>query len=309
MKILKIISANIIFAVLAIVIIELAAFYIYYKQHYNTISQDFLNPRSQEELQPFIFWAPKNILFNKDYFTLDNFRKPSGLKYKKSSIVLAGCSFTYGEFLKSSETFSYILSKYAEHPVFNIGLGGASPRETLYILKNNYFRNKLLKNTDNIQYFIYTYIPDQLCRLYADVYRRPEPVFLYDKTSRSLKYFNSKYTIFRSYFYFLISRNIAYNIDKNKKFKLFQIYMNELNKEIQKHFSFKGGKTKLVVFVYDDYIKSRPEFLDEGIIIINAADIVHENLREDKYRTADHLHPSAAAWEIIVPQLVKKLEL
>ena len=305
LKVLKITAVNIFLIIIGAVILEAGALWVYYNEYKGNMKAEYGNS-AEKNTESFLSWAFHSIVFFKSgYFDVNDFRKSSGLKFKKPPIILAGCSFTYGDRLNYNETFSYILSKYTKHPVYNLGLGGTSPRTALYILRNKSLRNKLLKSAENIKYVIYTYIPDQLPRLYADVYRKPEPMFFYNKSENKLKYFNSKGTIFRSYSYYLISRKIAYSMDTNKQFKLFQIYMNEISKEIKKI----STGAKLVILAYDTYITPAENFLDGDIIIINVSDIVKENLRDDKFRTIDHHHPSAEAWKIIVPKLAEKLEL
>lgn len=65
-----------------------------------------------------------------------DFREPI-IGTGKESIILSGCSFTYGLGLESDENFSGQLAKHLKkYSVYNIGVNGASPREALYLLRN-----------------------------------------------------------------------------------------------------------------------------------------------------------------------------
>lgn len=74
----------------------------------------------------------------RNYICDDGFRKPSvGAHYKGEDIILAGCSYTWGDYLEYKDTFGAVLTKFfPKYKVYNIGMTGASPKETLYILRN-----------------------------------------------------------------------------------------------------------------------------------------------------------------------------
>ena len=75
---------------------------------------------------------------NAPFFYKHEFRLPyTGSDYNGDDIVLAGCSITRGDAIKSEDTFGAVLSEiYPKYRVYNIGVSGGSARETLYILRN-----------------------------------------------------------------------------------------------------------------------------------------------------------------------------
>ena len=59
-------------------------------------------------------------------------------KYKdKPSIVLFGCSFTWGSYLKENETFASVLSQYTGRTVYNRGLYGTGIPFMYFQLNDN----------------------------------------------------------------------------------------------------------------------------------------------------------------------------
>lgn len=251
------------------------------------------------------------------YFSINEFRKPSeGILYNSTNdnIIIAGCSFAYGKELKYNNTFSAILSDYLKtYKVYNIGLIGASPRETLYILKNynKYSKYDILpanKNA-NTKYFIYVYVGDQIRRCAADIYRT-SPKFKKYKDQQNLnklKLNKSNNFILKTFTYKYVSnkftpRNLScFN-------NLFILYIKEIKREVVKIFP----NAEFVFFVYtpDNYKDSNTTILEkENIKVIKLNDICNIKISRDKeFMSYDGAHPNKKAWEIIVPALVKKLE-
>ena len=255
-----------------------------------------------------------NIEITKDFFrpipssSQDN-------KKEKLPIILLGCSFTYGDNLSETETFSHVLSKYSNRDIYNLGLGGRSPRTMLYLMRENFqfTKEKLLNNNFNFEYIIYTYIPDHKRRLYVNIVPSDVPEY------KIIKIDNKKYLKFvhlsfltKTYIYKEIME-LAYKYKKkyNQKdiFDTFVIYMKEINKEIQSKFNINNKSPKFVILVYiEDGTEDWNVLKQDNILIINIKKDLNIDIDEEKYTLFDG-HPSKEAWQAIVPALVKELNL
>lgn len=181
-----------------------------------------------------------------EYYYTDDFRKPV-IASPSKSIILAGCSFTYGHRLNDDETFGYILSKYSNRTVYNLGITGGSLRDFLFILRNKSILYKLIpeKNPD-IEYIIYTYIPDSEGRLYYNL-RETQPFFIKSKNN-TLKYikinklFNGSNT-YRQIMRLLYSRRLLKNTHN-----LYLCYLKECKKELSKLYP----NAKFIILAYEN---------------------------------------------------------
>ena len=249
----------------------------------------------------------KETDYNK-YFSLDEFRKPTtGKQYKNACIVIAGCSFTYGEALDDDETFGAVLSeKYPKYKVYNIGLTGASARETLYILRNHkkYENENLLpKQGEETKFVIYTYIHDQKRRLINNVYRiSPNfKIVKKEKGEKELSFYKSNNPILKTFIYKYYARKYQPINDKYLQ-NLFTLYMQEIKKETEKIFP----NAKFVLFVYSDDLNDLDikTIEQQGITVIELKNIINKDIYSDeKYKAWDKGHPNRLAWEEITPVL------
>ena len=226
---------------------------------------------------------------------------------KKLPIVLFGCSYTYGWNLDNNQTFSYKLYKKTGRTVFNFGIVGAGVQQTLFMLQNN-----ILKCIPQPEYVIYTFICDHINRMNVCFYFDEYGVIYY-------KYNKNKDLVLMSdldlyYWHSYILRRI-YNLLYEKKLLMYKRDNNEfllkhflaVNNEIKKS----SNNTKFVLFVYDgdSIIENIEEELKKnGIIVIYLSQLSKENFSDKKYMVDDS-HPSEKAWDIIVPLLIKKLNI
>lgn len=229
--------------------------------------------------------------------------------FKKKPIVLVGCSYTYGQHLEDKYAFHNVLAKYTKRFVYNLGVCGGSPREILFILRNNKIINRTIKNK-NIDYVIYTYIQDHKHRLYTDITLNT-PHFKKTDNGNALKFYKGSSYFYRTYTYRNFTDFIYMNFISSKtKYDLFNLYIKEITKEIKNLF---GENTKFVILVYnisEDDIPSFDKLSKEGIIIINLNDLLNIDLYDQAYTISkDDYHPNAKAWEIIVPAIAKELNL
>ena len=146
-------------------------------------------------------------------------------------------------------------------------------------------------------------------RLYVN-FRPHVPNFKHDNSYKTLKYYkdylNNKTCIVPE----LMSLYASYFQDKEKTFNLIKLYLIQINESINKNFKNHDESTKFVVLVYDDVDNFNWKELEkENIIVVHAQKIVGIDLTSEEYNIADKVHPNEKAWEIIVPALVKELNL
>ena len=255
-----------------------------------------------------------NIQINKNFFRpITSYSQDN--KKEKLPIILLGCSFTYGDNLSETETFSYVLSKYSKREIYNLGLSARSPRTMLYLMRENFqfTKEKLLNNNLNFEYIIYTYIYDHKRRLYVNLIQNDIPYY------KTIKKDNNKYLKFVHYNFLnktFIFKNIMELVYKYKNkynqkdiFDTFVIYMKEINKEIQSKFNINNKSPKFVILVYiEDGTEDWNVLKQDNILIINIKKDLNIDIDEEKYTLFDG-HPSKEAWQAIVPALVKELNL
>lgn len=245
------------------------------------------------------------------YFNISDFRKPAiGSQYKNKNIILAGCSYTYGDHLDYKDTMGVVMSEFLkEYKFYNIGLSGSSPRETLYILRNyeEYAQDDILPQKGNdTKYFIYTFIDDQERRLINNVYK-PSPSFKVYKDKngdKKLKLYKASNIPQRSFLY----RYYTYNFEPGKcKYleDLFELYMKEIKADVNRLYP--NAKVVLLIYCGDSFLNI-PNIEKLGIKVINLYDVQNIDFcNDEKYLTWDKGHPNRYAWETIVPILQKKL--
>lgn len=255
----------------------------------------------------------KYLSFDKLYDTKIKFRPNEGMQYKKKPILLFGCSFTYGQGPYSDKIFSHKLSKYAERPVYNRSFEGWGVQDMLYQLKRNDFYTKVKEP----EYIIYTYINGHIPRLYYEVWMTDTQVF-YKNTPKGLE--ENKFFTINNPFYNYIVKGIHWvyfsklfrgEINDPNFWPKTTLFLNqhfiESKKEAEKHWK----NSKFVIFVYSDSGNEDWKALEkEGFIIIKIKDLTTENIEKMKYRISKtDVHPSEAAWNLIIPLLTKKLNM
>ena len=270
--------------------------------------------------------SPGRFGYNLDvpYFNYDaesrDFRKPEGLNFKKSPIILFGCSFTYGDGLNVEDTFSYKLSKKAKRPVYNYAMQGWGLQHMYYILN----LDKFYKQQPEPSYVIYTLINDHYCRLHKYQFAPPNSYILL-----RYKYTDGKFKQIYPHFrplWGLYSVNLIQNyindkytfsnINYEKNLNEYYLMLKESKKLLNQHYK----NTKFVIFIYRDnndfkYMftdndKFMAKLHDDGFIVIDSAQLLPNiDLKSSAYITIDNCHPSGKAWDLIVPAIVKTLNL
>ncbi len=306
MKKFGIIVFNIFNIFIILLICELSTAYInYYSfKNFNVPSKERKNYKFIEHL--------KNNYNLKTPYTYDEFRVSSnGISMgggKKGSIILMGCSFTYGIYINDNETFSWQLSKYTKRNVYNLGLPGGSPREMLDMFRTNKIYDFDI-DKNNIEYVIYTYIWDHQIRLYSNL----RPLVPNFKLTKDNKLIAQKIHWWdKTFFVTDFKRFKFFHFDKKHSFDLFIVYMKEINQEILKKLKYKNTPTKFIILVYyqpDGEELDFEKLNHENFKVIKVKDLIGKEISDDSnFRTFDN-HPNAKAWQVIVPALAKELNL
>lgn len=287
------------------------------------ISRIFLIKKLGENLSlwKYDFVLRKNVHFENDKFCYRNPDVTIGSS-DKSPITLLGCSYTYGYLLKDDETFGYQLSKYTGRTVYNKGICDGSPATVLYQLKQTWFMDDLKK--ENPKYFIYTYIEDHNRRCLSGITdTMDEKICGFFKLSkdggvREIEYNKVSLFINSLHFYRLFSAYIDEKICKKGDYRLVSELFGEINSILKKNFP----KSEFVILVFDPdeeayyFPKEHEEEMMNKIgekygikILYTKKMSVGKEILEGKLRAVDDLHPSKEAWEKLVPDISKELNL
>ena len=252
-------------------------------------------------------------------------RKPDGLKYCKGKkdcrpIVLFGCSYAYGQYLKYNQTFSYKLANKLKRPVYNRGIMGGSwhlmyfqtndrlgksfykdvpPSDTvIYIMINDHYRRTLLNYFDVTDSFVYPHYTLKKDKFVMDNYNNLPVTF-----------FNSLYTV--KHFNHIYADNYINNINNNKKLTDTALKYFLLSREaMEKHW---GKKIKFIVIVYDDwYLNHTDVFIDKlkqnNFIVLKVSDYIKADLNSPEYKMQDNWHPTERAYEELADAVVKNID-
>ncbi len=306
-----------------------------YNNLVNRYSQEYKTPKERQ-----FFYEnhkPKFKYFSKishfKYLLKNmNFLTYIGTK-KDKSILLFGCSFAYGAFLKDNETFAYKLSEKSNRTVYNRALCAFGLGQMLYQATDENLYNSI---KDKPEYAIYVYIPDHLTRSchykygvsidYGDNYYLSYVLKdgkIEEKTP-IINYLN-KLTIFHD-----ISKNILcsyknYGTNEEENFDFVKAHFIEARKNLQK--TFPNLKFVIIKYPYntdnpDFYNKESNEYAnmncffskrwkeleDEGFIILDVEKLTGINVNDKKYQIPDK-HPNEKAWDIITPKVIEALKL
>lgn len=309
MKIIKYITINLLLVFFTIFLIELFLFtkdYLSIEYEYKFNWNNYFSEMHQR------YTNINRIIFK------NSFRKPIIPQENSSSglpIILLGCSFAYGEGLNEDENFSGVLSKFTKRAIYNLARGGHSQKTSLYILRENFNNTNedILKNNNQVEYVIYTYIDNHLRRLYVNVAFSPVPDYKIVKENNNLHLKYKKNYFYKNLYLYKNLTEFIYKIkmkqDANNVFNIFCLYIKEINNEIKTKFNANGHETQLVILVYQNNgIEDWDILRKEGIIVIDINELLGFDINQDEYQLSD-FHPNAKAWEVITPELIKKLNL
>ena len=242
---------------------------------------------------------------------------------EKGSILLFGCSYTYGSGLQENRTLSAQLSEYTGRKAYNFGIEGGGAQHMLHLLRNEAFFNNYLQNA-RPEYAVYTYIPNHLDRLKFNVF--PNPLYSigfnlrYELKNNGMK--NVSAPLFMSFFgrNYLI-KSAVFNIDSMDAYSLENKYkrfaeINEIFSESKKLLEEKYPGIKFVILkmTYKDEVSQdmelpfmRAALEKQGFIFLDSKELAGREFEYGRDTVSDNIHPSAEVWNILVPRIVEKL--
>ncbi len=311
----KIILINILIMLILIMVLEWVSFLIAFNKNINLFENEVKINKIKYYLNHKSCYVPGKEEFEGEMRPIE-YRSS-----QKKPIILLGDSFTHGNRLKDNETFSYKLANYTNKTVINRGICGEGLGEIYRQLTDDEILNRFPSDTE---YFIYTFIPDHIERSFR--FRNCELSYFYITRyklhNNKLEFIDSNKNIFSIFNYFYIKallENYIYLIqihDTKKTYNLFYKYIEEIYKIIKTKFP----NSKFVILYMYDIFDSREDDgkfnindlkkvkeKNKDIIILDSLELCPQ-LKENKYWMFDG-HPSTQAWDILVPEISKKLEL
>lgn len=238
-------------------------------------------------------------------------RLPEGLKFKKKKpIVLFGCSYAYGYGLEDKQTFAHKLALRTKRTVYNRSFPAWGIQHMLYQAK----LPSLYEKIPEPGYVIYVYMHDHLRRLYLysfaswNILNEEFDIRYKDINGKLVEMTNSNpllnqikrlYTANTLQHWYVQKFAIK---DLNRSYDLAIQHFVEAKDEMQKHWK----NTKYVILVYDDINfddEIKKELKQNGFIVMD----ISEFAASSKFIT--NRNPNEAAWNSIVPKVVKELKL
>ncbi len=306
MKKLKVILGNIICVILLFMLLEFIAYSSQLPFSYKYLG----NGRSFIQFLPRFYsnyFRNEFQNFNDEYKHIQ-FRETCGSEYNdKKSIVIFGCSFAFGDGLEQEQTLHYLLSKQLKRMVWNRAFIGWGPQNMLYQLKNDEFYKTIYVEPEAI---IYVSFIGQSRRIFHETFLPNAQVF-YKYTKNGLKQ-----SLFSSgtfgYGYLARSLRRAYTdkfvSDKQREEAIINHFL-DAKKEINKHWQ--DTKLYVLLYTYDLVEEKAFEKLENyGFHIIKADKLINKDLLSLEYQISEYdAHPNAKAWELIVPELCKVLNI
>lgn len=250
-------------------------------------------------------------------------------KYTKPPILMIGCSYTEGELLPPDNTPEEKLSRLTERYVYNWGMTGYGP---IVFLSSLIGEEKHKHITEKPEYVIYTYMFHHLERYcYFQLYNTMRKLGLIP-----FQKYNILYNSFIYQYYKNIDIDGYFWSDFNNRYELFFNVVKKMKEESEKLYpgskfvillysdvnndicegimgennSNKENVDKLFEVLYSNEFRKRLE--DMGIIVLSTEELIGRKMykKEDRIpNDPNHPHPSSEAWDEILPQLAKKLNL
>ncbi|MGN0005270.1 MAG: hypothetical protein ACI37Z_04805 [Candidatus Gastranaerophilaceae bacterium] len=313
-----------------VAIIAFIGLYVFTDYIVFTIEKQKMIPELKATLKFKYFLKPSDVFMEyppDGYFTdkenpSNSGRPPAGLEYKnKMPIVVFGCSFAEGLFLKKEQNFCYKLAHALKRPVYNRAIGGGSVQHMyLQVLSDKFYEE--VPPADTI---IYVFTQMQYRLLSGETWNVTDdflyPYFEYENGKLKYADFKNPFLNFirSSYLIRLIVQkyNKAHFFDdKNEEYltDLFTEHVVETRETLANNPKYKEKhiKPKMVVLLYKnpkiEYKETLKRKLEaKGILVIDMSDIKGVQFNRTKYFVS-YCHPSEKAWDVIVPFVVKKLQ-
>ena len=299
------------FILFILLIFMLANFAVFYFE----IKKINTNSNIKDIMLEYKNFLSRDISYKDSFETLiysKNIRKVENENSKEKPILIFGCSFTEGSGLKDNETISYKLGKTITRPIYNRGLSGTGVQHMLFQLKTEEF----YKIVPKPEYIIYIFMDGHTQRIFTPVALSFNNCYtaFYKKEKNEFKLKKRNFLSDKIIIQHYISNQLAwYFLNRFKIYKDFSEnllidYIQESRKEAEKHW---GKDLKFVVMFYRDPIRQETikELDDLGYIIITKEDF-KINVWDKKFQISEtDDHPNGLAWDYIVPEIVKKLNL
>ncbi|MBQ2644254.1 hypothetical protein IJG14_01610 [bacterium] len=240
-------------------------------------------------------------------------RKPDGIVYKTSPILLFGCSYAYGLFLNYNQTFSYKLANQIKRPVYNRAIPGFGLQQMHYQTTTDEF----YKSVPKCDTVISVIISDHFRRMLGEPfhiydaylllhYKYKDDHFIMDNYDKPLViFYKHNYTlraIRKIYNYYYLHN--PKNFDKITDEAL--AYFIKTRENLENHWH---NKIKFVVFFYRPYMYEdilMKKLRNNNFYAISSKDLTPENLFNSTF--IDHEHPNEAAWDLLTPLFVEKMK-
>ena len=235
----------------------------------------------------------------------------------KPPIILFGCSFTYGFGLNKAETFSRKLADYTNRTVINRGANGTGISFMYYQLNDEEISKNFPQNTE---YVIYTLIPDHFERLFR--YRSwilAKQFLLRYKLDgdNNLVKEKIKNPLIHSLFTSIILEEFIEKVkaaDIEAEINLANRLFEESYKKIREQMP----NAKFIILYLknskdsdnmDTFVSNLENIDKENIRVIYINELIPDIAKDRDCWIEDNEHPSAKAWDKIVPVLSKQLGL
>lgn len=253
-------------------------------------------------------------------------------KYEeKKPILLLGCSYAYGEFIDINDNFASKLTELTNRWVYNFGEAGQGPIHSLVLL-NMEKEKPLIK--EKPEYVIYLYMFHHINRYYFQQY------YHYYRNANWVPF--QKTNIFDRFYTYQYFRNIEidnyFSDDENyeKRLELFFKIVRDMKQKSDNLFP----NSRFIILIYSDVNKDlceglwgsvnnseyqmnklfeimnsesfRQKLKSEGIEVISTEELIGRKMYKNSDRAVNdphHPHPSSSAWDEILPQLAKRLNL
>lgn len=244
----------------------------------------------------------------------NKFRKQVNVESNKKPIIIFGCSFAYGENLKENQTFSYKIAMKTKRPVYNRAMSSWSVQHMLFQLQNEI----IFKNNEKPEFIIYVFMSDHMRRMFVPMFfptedyynlrylKKGNTLILEDINKKSLRGLYIKNLLEETY---VIRCKLK---QPTESFDTLKLMLKESKKEAEKKYS----GVKFVVLKYMNvnnywYLNTNrwQELEKEGFIILDTKKLTRKDLSKNEYKQKDNIHPNEKAWDIIVPALIKELNL
>lgn len=278
---------------------------------------------------PFIQFTIKDVLefpYPVHYEAYDKSKK-----YIKPPILLLGCSYTLGELLKPNEYISSRLADMTNRFVYNFGTSGHGIINTLALLKAEKQRHLISEKPSTI---IYTYMFNHIERVgYWQFYN-----FLRQQNYIPFQKYNFLYRSYTYQYYQNVKLDQYYWNDQNYEKKL-ELFFNVL-KDLKNECNILFPNAEFIVLLYSDInndlceglwnsVNNQAERIQKqfdilysnefrkrieslGIKVLSTEELIGRKMYKPEDRIPNdpnHPHPSTKAWDEILPQLIKKLDL